>query len=89
MRYVLITGAAGKIGRVLRRSLCGSYPLLRFSDIAELGEAETGEELWPADLRNFADVEAAVKGVDAIVHLGAISKEADWQAIHETNILGT
>lgn len=89
MRCVLITGAAGNIGRVLRRSLRGAYPTVRLSDIADLGEADAGEELWPADLRNLAQVKAAARGADAIIHLGAVSKEADWEAIHETNIVGT
>jgi uronate dehydrogenase len=53
-----------------------------------LGEADAGEELWPADLRNLAEMEAAARGADAIIHLGAVSKEADWNAIHETNIVG-
>ena len=89
MNNVLITGAAGAIGTVVRQGLGGRYPLLRLSDIAPLGEAGAGEEIDHADLRDLAAVEATMDGIDAVVHLGGISQEADWQAIHEHNIAGT
>ncbi len=89
MRRVLITGAAGAIGTVLRQGLGGRYPLLRLSDIAPLGEAGAGEEIDHADLRNLAEVEAAMAGVDAVVHLGGAALEAAWESIHEHNIVGT
>ena len=89
MNNVLITGAAGAIGTVVRQGLGGRYPLLRLSDIAPLGEAGAGEEIDHADLRDLAAVEAAMDGIDAVVHLGGIAHEADWQAIHEHNIVGT
>ncbi len=72
MERVLITGAAGTIGRALREGLRGVYPVLRLSDIAALGAAGPGEELVPADLRDLAQVEAAMAGVDAVVHLGGV-----------------
>lgn len=61
---VLITGAAGRIGSVLREGLRGAYPVLRLSDIAPLGAAAPGEELHPADLRHMGQVEAMMEGVD-------------------------
>ena len=86
---VLITGAAGRIGGILRRGLAGCYARLRLSDIEPLGEAELGEEIVPADLTDPAQVRAAVDGVDAIVHLGAIAGEATWKDILSVNIAGT
>ena len=44
-RRVLITGAAGDVGSVLRAGLANRYELLRLSDIADLGEASAGEEI--------------------------------------------
>ena len=38
-KKVLITGAAGGIGRTLRAGLRGRYALLRLSDIASLDAA--------------------------------------------------
>lgn len=34
MKRVLITGAAGHIGRVLRKGLQGHYELIRLADVA-------------------------------------------------------
>jgi len=88
MHRVLITGAAGRIGRTLREGLAGRFPVLRLSDIAPLGEAGPGEEIVPADLANMAQMEAAVADVDAIVHLGGTPEEAPWEPIHNNNIVG-
>lgn len=88
MQRVLITGAAGRIGRVLRDGLAGAYPVLRLSDVADLGEARQGEEIVPADLSDLAAMEQACRDVDAVVHLGGVPEEDAWEPIHEANIVG-
>ena len=50
MQRVLITGAAGNIGKVLRQGLQGRYPKLRLMDIAPLGKAAPGEELCTTEI---------------------------------------
>jgi len=89
MNRVLITGAAGLIGRTLREGLRGRYPSLRLSDIAPLDPARAGEEFAPADLSDLAAVEAAMKDVDCVVHLGAVPGEDTWDKILPNNIVGT
>jgi uronate dehydrogenase len=89
MQRVLITGAAGGIGRSLRRLLGGVYPSIRLSDRAPVGALGPGETDLPADLADLAQVERAVAGVEGIVHLGGISGEDDWPRILESNIVGT
>ena len=89
MNRILITGAAGLIGRTLREGLRGRYPSLRLSDIAPLGPAGAGEEIAPADLTDMASVEAAMRDVDCVVHLGAIPGEDTWDKILPNNIVGT
>jgi uronate dehydrogenase len=89
MNRILITGAAGKIGSTLREGLRGRYPSLRLSDIGQLGPAREGEEIAPADLTDLASVEEAMKGVDCVVHLGAIPGEDTWEKILPNNIVGT
>jgi uronate dehydrogenase len=89
MNRILITGAAGNIGKTLREGLRGRYPVLRLSDIAPLGAAGAGEEIAPADLTDFAQVEAAMQGVDCVVHLGGISVEDTWEKILPNSIVGT
>jgi uronate dehydrogenase len=88
MQRVLITGAAGGIGRALRETLRGVYPILLLSDRAALAPARDGEEINRTELSDFASVERMVKGVDGIIHLGGISGENDWPAILEGNIIG-
>ncbi len=88
MNRILMTGAAGRIGAVLRPALRGRYPVLRLSDIAELGEAEPGEEIVTCDLHDAKAVEAMMDGVDAVVHLGAVSGEDTFDRILAANIVG-
>lgn len=86
---VLITGAAGAIGSVLRERLGGRYPTLRLFDVKDLGDAGDGEEVLQGDLGDDAAVDTAVAGADAVVHLAAIPHEDTFAAIAEHNICGT
>jgi uronate dehydrogenase len=87
MNRVLITGAAGGIGRGIRPLLRGVYSSLRLSDIVEL-QPEAGEEFVATDLAGMAAVERLCEGVDGIVHLGASSVEDAWEPILQNNIIG-
>jgi uronate dehydrogenase len=86
---VLITGAAGNIGRTLRDGLTGHYPLLRLLDVSPQKPAEAGEEIVTLDLNDRRAAETAMHGVDAVVHLAAIPHEADFDDILAGNITTT
>ena len=86
---LLLTGAAGGLGRELRRRLKDHCRRLRLSDIAELGAAAAHEELRPAPLQDAAAVSALLEGVDAVVHLGGVSVEGPFEPILQANIVGT
>jgi uronate dehydrogenase len=86
---LLLTGAAGGLGKELRTRLKAYCDVLRLSDIAELGQAAPGEEVMPAALEDKAAVDALLKGVDAVVHLGGVSTEHAFEQILPANILGT
>ena len=88
MKHVMITGAAGKIGSVLRKALRASYPLVRLLDIAPLGAAENGEEVCAVDIRDAAALERAMAGIDCVVHLAGMSVEAPWEQVLPLNIEG-
>src|SRR5256714_1237787 len=93
MNRVLITGAGGGIGRSLRETLRGVYPVLRVSDRVPLAPArpeDQGREevIDQLDIGDMAEVEKMVAGVDGIVHLGGISGENTWEKILEGNIVG-
>jgi uronate dehydrogenase len=89
MSRVLITGAAGTIGRRLRALLAGVYPVLRLSDIKDPEPAAAGEEVARADLAQMDQVMRMCEGVDGIVHLGGQPTEAPWETILGANIEGT
>ena len=86
---ILLTGAAGALGRWLRPRLIEKYGRLRVSDRADPGPLLKGEEGIVADLANFELVSRAVAGAKAIIHFGAYSIEAKWETILPANIVGT
>jgi uronate dehydrogenase len=88
VKRLLLTGAAGGLGRVLRDTLVPFAESIRLSDIADLGVAKAHEELQTCDLADKAAVDALVKGVDAIVHMGGASTEHPFEQILEANIKG-
>jgi uronate dehydrogenase len=85
---LLLTGAAGGLGKALRERLKANCSVLRLSDVLPFGEAVAGEEVVLADLADAAAVDAMVKGVNAIVHLGGMSVEGPFGPILQANILG-
>lgn len=86
---LLLTGAGGGLGRVLRERLTPFARVLRVSDVAPLG-APRGphEEVVPCDLADRRAVDALVAGCDAIVHLGGVSVERPFEEVLEANIRG-
>src|SRR5690348_4758138 len=86
---VLITGAGGGIGRSLRETLRGVYPVLRLSDRTALAPARDREEVMDRlDIADMAAVERLVAGCDGIIHLGGVSGENSWENILHGNIIG-
>jgi uronate dehydrogenase len=85
---ILLTGAAGGLGQALRSRLNQNCDVLRLSDKVDLGAPQANEECVMADLAQASQVDAAVAGCQAIVHLGGISVEAPFEAIMQANILG-
>jgi len=88
-KRLLLTGAAGGLGRVLRPRLKAYCEVLRLSDLADLGAAAAGEEVSQVPLQDAAAVHGLLAGVDAVVHLGGVSVEAAFDPILQANIVGT
>lgn len=86
---LLVTGAAGGMGRLIRPKLSALAKEVRLSDVADLGDAASHEELVPCDLSDALAVSALVQGCDAIIHLGGVSLEKPWNSILHSNIIGT
>jgi uronate dehydrogenase len=87
-RRLLLTGAAGGLGRELRGRLKAYCDTLRVSDIAPLGSAAAGEELQVVALQDRDAMLALLQGVDAVVHLGGVSVEGPFEPILQANIIG-
>ena len=87
-RRLLLTGAAGGLGRELRPRLKAYCDTLRVSDIAALGTAAPGEELQAVALQDQSAVHALLQDVDAVVHLGGVSVEGPFEPILQANIVG-
>ena len=85
---LLLTGAAGGLGKVLRPRLSAFTRTLRVSDIANLGEATVKEEVATCDLGNFEAMLSLMDGVDAVVHLGGMSIDGPFEPILNANIRG-
>ncbi len=88
MERVLITGAAGAIGTVLRPALRGGYDGAAALDVEPVEDLVGSETFVAADLADFDAVLRAVEGVDAVVHLGAVPNEAAFDVIAGPNLHG-
>lgn len=81
---VLITGAAGHVGRILKPAIEAQHDC-RFFDLVRPDDAD---ERWvQGNLLEAADVERAVAGMDAVVHLTMGDCHNAW-AMYDVNVKG-
>ena len=85
---LLITGAAGNLGRELRRGLMPLATTLRITDRVDMQAFGDHEEVMPCELGDFDAVSRVVEGCDAIVHFGAAPVERPWEEVLESSIKG-
>jgi len=85
---ILITGAAGRIGTMLRPRLARPGRTLRLLDIAGL-TAGPAEEAIRASVTDMDAMTAASRGASAVIHLASLAGEASWAEILQLNIQGT
>ncbi|HET7246532.1 MAG TPA: NAD-dependent epimerase/dehydratase family protein [Streptosporangiaceae bacterium] len=88
MPTILITGAAGGIGTMLRPRLARPGRTLRLLDIADMTPGPA-EEVIHASITDMDVMTAACRGASAVIHLAGISGEASWEEILQVNIQGT
>jgi uronate dehydrogenase len=84
---IVITGAAGLVGSMLRPRLARPDRTLRLLDVVPL-TAGPGEEAVQASVTDLDAMTAACQGAEAVIHLAGIATEASWPRILEANING-
>ncbi|UYN94463.1 MAG: NAD(P)-dependent oxidoreductase [Enhydrobacter sp.] len=87
-RRIVLTGAAGGIGTMIRPLLAPLYPGLVLSDRARPDGLQPHETFVPCDLARPDEVARAVEGTHSILHFGGFSVEGPWDAILQSNIVG-
>jgi uronate dehydrogenase len=87
-KRLLLTGAAGNLGRVLRPRMKRYCETLRLSDLAPMDPAGEGEEVVHAPLEDLAAMQALLADVDAVLHFGGVSVEKPFDTMLPANIVG-
>lgn len=80
---VVVTGAAGGIGTILRSRLARPDRALRLHDIAPLPGA------WTSPLTDPGVLDEVLTGADAVIHLAGQSRESGMRDVLENNAFGT
>lgn len=88
MKRLLITGAAGGMGKVMRTKLSHMADIVRLSHRRDIEIEREGEEFVLCDLADRDAVFRAVEGCDGIVHLAGVAAEDKFSNIVDGNIVG-
>ncbi|MBU9133461.1 NAD(P)-dependent oxidoreductase [Burkholderia multivorans] len=88
-KNILITGAGGALGSVLRDSLRPYAETLSLNARQSLGEVRENEKHFICDLADRDAVFGMLKGVDVVVHMGGAPRENTFQVILDSNIVGS
>jgi len=81
MAVILMTGASGSMGQMLRHRL-GHHEL-------RLTSRRAADGVEALDVTDAAALERACRGVDAVVHLGGLSSEGPLADLFAVNVRGT
>jgi uncharacterized protein YbjT (DUF2867 family) len=80
MQHILVTGGAGRLGRLVVKQLSAAgYPVRGMSRRAKPGDDWPGAEWKQADLETGAGLAEAVQGMDVVVHVATGGNRHTWQ----------
>ena len=93
MKTVLVTGATGFLGKYVVEELVEhGYQVRAFGRNSKVGRSleNSSVSFFQGDLTKADDVLEACKGMDLVVHAGALSTVwGPWEDFYQTNVLGT
>lgn len=87
-KRLLITGAAGRIGRTLSEAYEGHFPLLRLFDRVAIKTSHPNTQSIAGELSDSAALDAAMKDIDCVIHLAAVPEERPFEELVAPNIMG-
>ncbi|MEL6296955.1 MAG: NAD(P)-dependent oxidoreductase [Pseudomonadota bacterium] len=88
LEKLLLTGAAGGVGKAIRPLLGPLAKSVKLSDIETISDVGPNETFEACELGDGPAVAKLVEGCDGILHLGGISIEKPWELILNANIAG-
>jgi uronate dehydrogenase len=86
MAKVLITGAAGTVGNVLRRGLVRPGRTITMTDRLPVAGDDS---VLVTDLEDLESTVSVTRGIDTIVHLAGVPDEAPFEALSRGNLTVT
>ena len=93
MKKVLVTGATGFLGKyVIEELVDQGYQVRAFGRNSKVGRSleNSSVSFFQGDLTKADDVLEACKGMDLVVHAGALSTVwGPWEDFYQANVLGT
>jgi len=72
MTKILLTGAAGIVGKALRPILAEKYPGIVLTDLVEITDLSSNESFVQGDITDLSFVKKLVEGISGVVHLAAM-----------------
>ena len=93
MKTVLVTGATGFLGKYVVKELVEhGYQVRAFGRNSKVGRSleNSSVSYFQGDLTKADDVLEACKGMDLVIHAGALSTVwGPWEDFYQANVLGT
>jgi len=90
MKKIVLTGAGGRLGTILRKPLLNLADELISCDIVEdIGPLFEREKFAQVDVADYDAVHAMLDGADMVVHFGAFVDEGPFEKLLGPNFIGS
>lgn len=86
--HLVVTGAAGRVGTMVRPYLARSFREVRLTDLVEPPSLQPGETFTAADILDIDALRQIFRGARAVFHLASKLSRHSWQESRATNVDG-